>query len=63
MKDEEKAYEENVGKPPQNLPEDHPDLWQWRYRGTKVERDALLAELALKPPEEEEVSPDQEELF
>jgi hypothetical protein len=61
----EQAYERNVGHPPRNLPDDHPDRWQWEYRGTKAEREGLLERLGL--PVEEELPPavidGQEELF
>lgn len=40
-----KRYEAEVG-PVRNLPEDHPDRWQWDYRGSKDERDDLLSRLA-----------------
>lgn len=57
---EEKAYEENVGRPPRNLPEDHPDRWQWEYRGTRAERESLLGRLLGEEIEEDE-PPSQEE--
>lgn len=53
--DEERTIEEyrrSVGRDPRNLPDDHPDLWQWEYRGTKEQR-AALAELLV----EEEPAP------
>jgi hypothetical protein len=51
----EELYEENVGRPPQNLPDDHPDRWQWEYAGSKEERDELLKRLMPAPlPAEQE---------
>ena len=35
------AYKHNVGKEPERLPDDHPDAWQWSYKGTKGEREQL----------------------
>lgn len=62
------AYSRNVGHPPKNLPDDHPDLWQWKYGGRKAEREQLLERLGLPPeePEDDEelvVIEGQEELF
>lgn len=37
------AYESAVGHEPRNLPEDHPDLWQWLYRGTPADKEKLAA--------------------
>lgn len=54
-------YKRNVGHEPRNLPEDHPDRWQWLYRGTREEREQLLDRLF--PPEVEGDTPTQEELF
>jgi hypothetical protein len=60
------AYEQEMGRSPRNLPEDHPDYWQWSYRGTKEERESLRERLGL-PAEEDELPPavidGQEELF
>lgn len=56
-----KMYREAAGRDPRNLPEDHPDFWQWAYRGTPQERADLEESLRLGPIEEEEY--DQEELF
>lgn len=53
------AYVENVGHEPHNLPDDHPDKWQWEYLGTKAERDVLLERLGLEPEEEELLSQDE----
>lgn len=47
---EQDRYEQEVGKPPENLPEDHPYRWQWDYRGTKEDRERL-AELLGEPEE------------
>lgn len=52
-------YEENVGHEPHNLPEDHPDRWQWLYRGSREEREHLLERLVELPQEAHE----QEELW
>lgn len=52
-------YEENVGHEPRNLPDDHPDRWQWFYRGTREEREHLLERLVELPQEVHE----QEELW
>jgi hypothetical protein len=38
-------YIAEIGEP-RNLPDDHPDLWQWLYRGLREERESLLAMLA-----------------
>jgi hypothetical protein len=38
-------YEAAVGREPARLPEDHPDAWQWEYRGSRQERDELLERL------------------
>lgn len=50
---EERLYRENVGRDPVTRFPDDPD---WRYRGTKAERDELLEKI-------EEPPPDQESLF
>lgn len=42
----ENDYRDNVGRDPRNLPDDHPDRWQWEYRGTREEREQLLDRLA-----------------
>ena len=53
-KSAEQMYEENVGHPPRNLPEDHPDRWQWEYQGSKDERAELLERLGAEQPVEQE---------
>jgi hypothetical protein len=42
-KDEEliEQYRKETGRNPRNLPDDHPDRWQWDYMGRKEEREAL----------------------
>lgn len=58
------AYQRQVGKEPGRLPEDHPDAWQWEYRGTKAERDSLRREMGLDVVDEPApVIEGQEELF
>lgn len=42
----ERLYRQELGEP-RNLPDDHPDVWQWRYRGTPKEREQLLEALGL----------------
>jgi hypothetical protein len=39
-------YREIVGRDPAELPPDHPDRWQWEYRGSRDERAALLERLS-----------------
>lgn len=68
MTDEKRLYRESTGKEPRNLPDDHPDAWQWKYRGSKAEREALMARLGLLPravedEEQPQVIDGQEELF
>jgi len=60
-----REYEENVGKAPEALPDDHPDRWQWDYRGTKNEREALAEKLGLGDQDDDVpvVIEGQEELF
>lgn len=41
MREIEDDYRDNVGRDPQNLPDDHPDRWQWEFRGTPEERERL----------------------
>lgn len=60
---EEELYEAELGRPPSRLPDDHPDAWQWSYRGTKIEREALLAAFMEDAVEESDVIEGQEELF
>jgi len=43
------AYEQDRGYPPQNLSPDHPDLWQWEYRGRPEERADLLGRMSEEP--------------
>lgn len=57
------AYLQNVGKPHANLPEDHPDHWQWEYRGTAAEREEMKIRLGLVEPEDPVVIEGQEEMF
>ena len=59
-KREEELYEAEQGRPASRLPDDHPDAWQWSYRGTKAERETLLASLI---EEEPSVIEGQEQLF
>ena len=54
-------YIRETGRDPRNLPEDHPDHWQWNYRGTKEEREALATTMGLT--EDRPVIEGQEELF
>lgn len=58
-RDLEREYEDNVGKPPANLPDDHPDKWQWEYRGTKAERELLLERLGVETQAEEQIHQDE----
>lgn len=39
------AYAADVGREPPDLPDDHPDRWQWEYAGTPNERRNLLDRL------------------
>jgi hypothetical protein len=52
-------YVENVGREPGELPEDHPDRWQWEYRGQSPEDRERLANFFQKPVEK----PQEEQLF
>lgn len=47
----EREYQTNVGKPAENLPDDHPDRWQWEYQGSPDERKGLLEKLSEEPVE------------
>lgn len=47
---------------PRNLPDDHPDRWQWEYRGTRDERSTLLGRLA-GVTDDQDGPPQDEELF
>lgn len=44
---EEILYEQALGRPPSRLPDDHPDAWQWAYRGGKAEFEELQLKLGL----------------
>ena len=55
-------YKSAVGRPPRNLPDDHPDRWQWDYRGTKEQRAALAYEV-FGEEDQVPVIEGQEELF
>jgi hypothetical protein len=46
-------YTRNVGHEPRNLPDDHPDVWQWLYRGTPKQKEKLLEFLGI--PDEDEI--------
>jgi len=56
-------YVEAQGREPRSLPDDHPDAWQWAYRGTRAEREQMIAILGLDELEPAIVSEGQEELF
>lgn len=49
-----REYTKSVGHEPRNLPEDHPDLWQWLYRGTPEEKKRLQALLGVLPDLDDE---------
>lgn len=55
---EEELYEEEKGRPPSRIPDDHPYFWQWEYDGKN--REVLLERLGLE--EEPAVIEGQEEL-
>ena len=57
------AYTRAVGHEPRNLPDDHPDLWQWLYRGTPKDKEQLAAWMGLADPEEIVVIEGQESLL
>jgi hypothetical protein len=67
--DQSLRYEELMGRPPRNLPEGHPDLWQWLYglrrEGPIGEQRALMLErMGLRDEDEgPEVIEGQEEMF
>lgn len=61
-RDDAAFYEKEMGRPPTLLPDDHPDRWQWDYRGTKAEREELLDRLDLSD-EAPVVLDGQEEMF
>jgi hypothetical protein len=54
---ERDRYQSDVGREPSELPEDHPDRWQWDYRGTKDEREGLLERLTEQPTVDVEQEP------
>ena len=61
---EEELYEEEKGRPPSRLPDDHPYAWQWSYRGGKAEFEQRMRELGLLREEGAPAKIDgQEELF
>lgn len=62
-KSPEEEYKEIVGRDPHNLPDDHPDLWQWTYSGTPEQRKSLLWKLSGKQDADEEETWIQEVLF
>ncbi len=57
------AYTESVGHEPRNLPDDHPDVWQWLYRGTPEEKQRALSLLGLPNEDEAIVIDGQESLL
>ena len=64
--DDEKTvreYERSVGHGPQNLPDDHPDHWQWVYRGTKEDKEKLRSLLGIPDEDEPVVIDGQESLL
>ena len=61
VRDPEREYEKEMGRPAARLPDDHPDAWQWDYRGTKAEREEMIDRLGLG--DEPVVIEGQEELF
>lgn len=62
MTDPVERYRENVGRDPvERFPADHPERWQWDYRGSKAER-AELAE-RLEVPGEDAPASQEESLF
>jgi hypothetical protein len=63
-KREAELYEAAQGRPPSRLPDDHPDAWQWAYRGGKSEFEELQQKLGLVKNDGGPVKIDgQEELF
>jgi hypothetical protein len=56
-------YTRNVGHEPRNLPDDHPDAWQWKYRGTREERQKLSDLFGIPDPDEPVVIEGQESLL
>lgn len=57
----EERYRENVGHEPPV--DDSENAWQWEYRGTKAEREALLGRLGLDDDQGEEQIRQDESLF
>lgn len=63
MSREEELYEENTKrKPIRRFPKDHPDAWQWDYRGGKKEKEAMAERLGLLEEDVPPVIEGQEEL-
>lgn len=61
---EEELYEKEKGRPATRLPEDHPDAWQWEYRGGKAEFEQLQQRLGIVKDDGGPAKIDgQEELF
>lgn len=56
-------YKRAVGHDPRNLPEEHPDHWQWVYRGTKEDKEKLRLFLGISDEEEAVVIEGQESLL
>lgn len=44
----ERDYTDNVGHPPVNLPDDHPDAWMWEYDGTSRSKKKLKSHLGVE---------------
>jgi hypothetical protein len=65
----QQRYERETGHPPNNLPPDDPDLWQWLYglrrQGSIAEQRALMLERMGLAEEEEGpvIIEGQEEMF
>lgn len=60
---EVESYKASVGKEPARLPDDHPDAWQWDYRGTKKEREELAERFGWLDEEPPPVIDGQTDLF
>lgn len=56
-------YVAEVGREPGRLPDEHPDAWQWTYRGTPAERKDLAERVALEDATAPALIAGQEELF
>lgn len=54
-------YRAEVGREPGRSAPDHPDAWQWEYRGSKRDREKLLERMAVSAPAPVRV--EQGELF